>query len=76
MLCGIGFTMSLFVSGLAFPGHPEYIEEAKIGILLGSLLSAIVACLILRFAPKAKDQLEQESAQAEEISRDGDVARI
>jgi NhaA family Na+:H+ antiporter len=54
MLCGIGFTMSLFISGLAFPGHPEFVEEAKIGILLGSLASALVACLILRFAPKAR----------------------
>jgi len=56
MLCGIGFTMSLFISGLAFPGHPEFVEEAKIGILLGSLVSAAIACLILRFAPKMVDQ--------------------
>ena len=76
MLCGIGFTMSLFISGLAFPGHPAYVEEAKIGILLGSLLSAIVACLILRFAPKAKDQCEHEGVQADEIRRDGDVVTM
>ncbi len=56
MLCGIGFTMSLFISGLAFPGHPEFVEEAKIGIMLGSLLSAILACLILRFAPAPADE--------------------
>lgn len=76
MLCGIGFTMSLFISGLAFPGHPEFVEEAKIGILLGSILSAVVACLILRFAPKAIDEPEQKVAQDEEILRDGDVKRI
>lgn len=52
MLCGIGFTMSLFIGELAFPGQPERIDEAKIGILLGSLLSALVACAILRLAPK------------------------
>lgn len=52
MLCGIGFTMSLFIGELAFPGQPERIDEAKIGILLGSLVSALVACAILRFAPK------------------------
>lgn len=76
MLCGIGFTMSLFISGLAFPGAPELVEEAKIGIMLGSLLSAIAACLILRFAPKAQDQWQEEQAQRAEIRQDGDVQRI
>ncbi len=76
MLCGIGFTMSLFISGLAFPGYPELVEESKIGIMLGSLLSAIIACLILRFAPKAQDQAQEERAQRAEIRQDGDVQRI
>lgn len=56
MLCGIGFTMSLFISGLAFPLHPGLVEEAKIGILFGSLVSAMIACLILRCAPKVDGQ--------------------
>ncbi len=50
ILCGIGFTMSLFIGGLAFPGSPELIDEAKIGILTGSVISAIVGFLILRFS--------------------------
>ncbi|MDR6711700.1 NhaA family Na+:H+ antiporter [Pseudomonas hunanensis] len=52
MLCGIGFTMSLFIGELAFPGQQALIDQAKIGTLLGSLVSAVIACLILRFAPK------------------------
>jgi NhaA family Na+:H+ antiporter len=49
LLCGIGFTMSLFISGLAFGARPEFVDEAKIGILCGSLLSAVAGWLVLRF---------------------------
>lgn len=80
MLCGIGFTMSLFIGELAFPGATEQAaflrEEAKIGILLGSILSATVGFTILRFAPlhKSHDQIEAE--EAGEILADGDVAGL
>ena len=56
MLCGIGFTMSLFIGTLAFPGNPALVEEAKIGILVGSILSAVAGFLVLRFAPLHRDQ--------------------
>jgi len=48
ILCGIGFTMSLFIGGLAFPNTPILIEEAKIGILTGSAISAILGFIVLR----------------------------
>lgn len=51
LLCGIGFTMSLFISSLAFPLDPAFVEDAKVGILLGSLLSALLGAVVLRFAP-------------------------
>ena len=52
LLCGIGFTMSLFIGELAFPGTTEMAallrDEAKLGILGGSLISAVAGYVILR----------------------------
>lgn len=51
LLCGIGFTMSLFIGLLAFAGNPLLQEEVKIGILGGSLLAGLLGWTVLRFAP-------------------------
>ena len=49
VLCGIGFTMSLFIGGLAFEyGGPGDTRADRLGILIGSMLSAIVGYLLLR----------------------------
>ena len=52
LLAGIGFTMSLFIGGLAFPGNAAVMDEVKIGVLAGSILSALAGFLVLRFAPE------------------------
>lgn len=49
MLCGVGFTMSFFIGGLAFT-DPVLASEVKIGVLGGSIVSAVVGFLLLRFA--------------------------
>jgi NhaA family Na+:H+ antiporter len=48
--CGIGFTMSLFIAGLAFEhGGGDYFAGDRLGVLLGSVLSAVIAYIILHF---------------------------
>lgn len=67
MLCGIGFTMSLFIGALAFPGNELLIEEAKIGVLGGSFLSAIIGFCILRFAPQQEDSESPDNPEPEKL---------
>ncbi len=62
LLCGIGFTMSLFIGGLAFPGAPELAEQAKAGILAGSVLSALAGFLVLRLCPLHPDHQDADAA--------------
>ena len=52
LLCGIGFTMSLFIAGLAFGDGSAANGAAKLGIILGSLLSAAAGYLVLAGATK------------------------
>lgn len=57
MLCGVGFTMSLFIGSLAFEetGGPDYAVDDRLGILSGSFLSAVAGMLWLRFAGSRKE---------------------
>ena len=48
VLCGVGFTMSLFIGGLAFAGQGAVFEtQLKLGVLMGSILSGVLGALIL-----------------------------
>jgi NhaA family Na+:H+ antiporter len=56
LLCGIGFTMSLFIGSLAFgQGGPDYQVDDRLGILTGSMLSGIIGYLVLRYSLSRSD---------------------
>ena len=52
VLGGIGFTMSLFIAGLAFPAPPELLDAAKTGIIAGSAIAAIVGAGLLAWSTR------------------------
>jgi len=66
LLCGIGFTMSLFIGALAFPGDAARIDAAKIGTLAGSFLAAVAGWAVLRWSAVTIGPNE-DHAEAEEI---------
>jgi NhaA family Na+:H+ antiporter len=71
LLCGVGFTMSLFIGELAFTDR-LLIDEAKIGTLLGSLLSGIAGYALLALAkPIGESDRDREEA-AEIFGEDAD----
>ncbi len=62
VVAGIGFTVALFVANLAFAGDPQTLEQAKLGILVGSLLAAVSGSVILRLAPKLATPMKAPSS--------------
>lgn len=62
VLCGIGFTMSLFIGLLAFPEAPAIQDETKIGVLLGSVVAAL--CGALAIAASKRPTVKSSGAAA------------
>lgn len=62
VLGGIGFTMSLFISSLAFQQQAHYIVESRLGIFLGTILSAVIGYIILYWCYSSKNSLTQKQS--------------
>jgi NhaA family Na+:H+ antiporter len=69
LLAGIGFTVSLLIGELAFGAHSLREEHVKVGVLVGSLISAVLAAVLLRSRNQVYRQLEQ--LEAADNNRDG-----
>lgn len=70
LLCAVGFTMSLFIGALAFPGQSELIDAAKLGTLSGSLVAAILGCLVLRLSSPATLNTEDSEEYSKVFGRE------
>jgi NhaA family Na+:H+ antiporter len=71
-LAGIGFTMSLFIAGQAFPGSDDF-AAAKIAVFIASVLSAVVGMAVLWHAPRPGEAREPHSGVPADVS---EVARV
>lgn len=69
LLCGLGFTMSLFIGILAFPGDIDSVAqtEVKLGVLGGSILSAVAGCLVLNAAARIRKRKELAEATPDTV---------
>ncbi|MEB3245799.1 MAG: Na+/H+ antiporter NhaA, partial [Vampirovibrionales bacterium] len=59
-VAAIGFTMALFVTNLAYAKFPEFLLEAKLGVLVGSLLAAVWGYCILMLASTRSPHTEAD----------------
>src|SRR6478735_312773 len=65
MLAGVGFTVSLLIAELAFAAQPGRLEDVKAGVLIGSLIAAALATVLIRIRVRAYARLsEEEDADA------------
>ncbi|MBB6056783.1 Na+/H+ antiporter NhaA [Tolumonas osonensis] len=65
VLCGIGFTMSIFISGLAFGTTSDAFASSRLGILFGSLIAAVFGYILLRNATRIRRSKERKRVSSQ-----------
>ena len=59
LLCGVGFTMSLFIGGLAFDPNDTLAQtEVRMGVIAGSILSVLVGMAVLSYAQRQRNEVQ------------------
>ncbi|WP_079032484.1 Na+/H+ antiporter NhaA [Streptomyces specialis] len=76
MLAGIGFTVSLLIAELAFAGAPHLEEHAKVAVLSGSVLSALLATLMLTLRGRARQDTTADATDEDSAVSDTDEAGV
>jgi NhaA family Na+:H+ antiporter len=69
-VAGIGFTVALFIAALAYPEDPALLDQAKVGILAGSLVSGVVGAAILRLTARVATPTRASSRPPSPEERD------
>ncbi len=69
MLAGIGFTVSLLIGELAFHDQPAVHDHMKVGVLVGSVLAALLATVVLRRRNRVYKRIEQ--LETLDVNKDG-----
>ena len=57
---GIGFTVSLFIANLSFTDAPDLLNQAKIGVLVGTILSGVLGYFVLNLVLPKKEYVERQ----------------
>ncbi|HET6625932.1 MAG TPA: Na+/H+ antiporter NhaA [Nocardioidaceae bacterium] len=65
LLGGVGFTVSLFIAGLSFPGEEQLVADAKVGILGTSVLAAVVGALFLLLTTRSAPERDTTERAAD-----------
>jgi Na+:H+ antiporter, NhaA family len=68
-VAGIGFTVSIFIAGLSFPGSDVLTGEAKVGILVASLVAAVVGTVVLLLTTRGREDADEDEVP----ERDGET---